>query len=167
MEGQQPGRAGHRGSDRDHAFVGLGLLDDRLGERLRVAGRHRLRWSDQRVEHGSVVQVLLVVVLRRGVPAPLLGEHVDEDRSIERQLDRVEEGVLHLLDVVSVERADVPDAERLEERRWLQELADARLERLHRRAGLMADDGQVLEEVLEPTLPADVDRVQADVGERV
>ena len=41
LERQQPGRPGHRRGDRDDAIVGLGLLDDRLGERLRVARRAR------------------------------------------------------------------------------------------------------------------------------
>ncbi len=74
--------------------------------------------------------------------------------------------VLHLLDVVTVERAGVAHAERLEERRRLQELAHTGLERIHRRAGLVADDRQRLEELLEPPLTAHVDRVEPDVGER-
>jgi hypothetical protein len=118
-------------------------LIERVGERLGVAGRHRLRRADQRVEHGRVVQVLLVVVLGGRVAAALLGEHVDEDRALLGQLDRVAERVLHLLDVVAVERADVAHAERLEERRRLEELAHARLERIHRRLGLVPDDRQV------------------------
>jgi hypothetical protein len=71
------------------------------------------------------VEVLLVVVLGRRVAAALLGEDVDDDRALRRQLDGVAEGVLERLDVVTVDRTDVPDAERLEERRWLEELADA------------------------------------------
>ena len=59
--------------------------------------------------------MLLVVVLGRRVPAPLLGEHVDQDRPVGRQLDRVVERVLHLLDVVPVERSDVAETEILEE----------------------------------------------------
>ena len=166
LERQQPGRARHRGGDRDDARVGLGFLDDRLGERLGVAGGDGLRWPDERVEHRCVVEVLLVVVLGRRIAATLLRQDVHEDRAVLRQLDGVVQRVLHLLDVVSVERADVPHAERLEERRRLQELADAGLERVHRRPGLVADDGQRLEELLEPTLTAHVDRVEPDVGER-
>ena len=75
--------------------------------------------------------------------------------------------MLHLLDVVAVERADVAHAERLEERRRLEELAHACLERIHRRFGLVADDGKVPEELLEAALATHVHRVGADVGESV
>ena len=52
--------------------VGFGLLDDRLGEGLGVAGGHRLRRADGGVEHRRVVEVLLVVVLGGRVAAALL-----------------------------------------------------------------------------------------------
>ena len=112
------------------------------------------------------MEVLLVVVLGRRIPATLLGQHVDEDRTVLGQLDRIVQRVLHLLDVVTVERADVPHTERLEERRGLEELPHAGLEGVHRRARLVADDGQRLEELLESALTAYVDRVEPDVGER-
>ncbi len=167
LERQQAGRPWHRRGDGDEPGVGFGLLDDRLGERLGVPRGHRLGWPDERVEHGRVVEVLLVVVLGRRVAATLLGEDVHQDRPVLRQRDRVVQRVLHLLDVVTVERADVPHAQRLEERRRLQELADAGLERVHRRSRLVADDGQRLEELLEATLAPHVHRVETDVGERV
>ena len=81
---------------------------------------------------GCVVEVLLVVVLGGRVAAALLGEHVDDDRSLDRQLLGVAQRILELGDVVTVDRAGVPHAERLEERGRLEELADAGLERLHR-----------------------------------
>ena len=74
---------------------------------------------------------------------------------------------LELGDVVAVDRADVAHAERLEERRRLQELAHGGLERLDALLGLRADDGQVAQEVLEPALAAHVHRVEPDVGEAV
>ena len=135
LERQQAGRSRHRRGDRDQPGVRLGLLDDRLGERLRVSRRHRLRWSGHRVEHGSVVEVLLVVVLGRRVAATLLGEHVDDDRPLGGQLHRVVQGVLELGDVVPVDRPDVAHAERLEERRRLEDLAHRRLDRLDRLLG--------------------------------
>ena len=147
--------------------VGFGLLDDRLGERLGVAGGHRLGRPDERVEDRCIVEMLLVVVLGRRIAAALLGQHVHEDRAVFRQLDRVVQGVLELFDVVAVERADVAHAQRFEERRRLQELAHAGLERIHRRSGLVTDDGQRLEELLEPTLAAHVHRVESDVGQCV
>ncbi len=142
-------------------------FSERVGERLGVAGGDRLRRPDQRVEDGRVVEVLLVVVLGGGVAPALLGEHVHEDRAFVGQLDRVAERVLHLLDVVAVERTDVAHAECLEERRRLEELAHARLERVHRRFGLVADNRKMSEELLEAALTPHVHRVGADVGECV
>ena len=92
------------------------------------------------------MEVLLVVVLGRRVAAALLGEDVDDDRALGRQLGGVAQRVLELGDVVAVDRADVADAERLEERRRLEELAHRGLERLDAPLGLRADDRQVAQE---------------------
>ena len=75
--------------------------------------------------------------------------------------------MLELGDVVTVDRADVAHAERLEERRRLEDLAHGGLERLDRLLGGRADDGHVAQQLLEPALAADVGRVEADVGEDV
>ncbi len=165
--GIKPGRAGHRGGDGDDARVELGGLDDRLGERLGVAGGHGLGRSVLGVEHRCVVEVLLVVVLGRRVAASLLGEDVDDDRPLGGEHLGAAERLFELGDVVAVDRAGVAHAERLEERRRLEELAHAGLERLDRPLGVRADAGEVLQEVFEPALAAHVDRVEADVGERV
>ena len=90
-----------------------------------------------------------------------------DDRAFGRELDRIAERVLELLDVVAVDRADVAHTERLEERRRLQELAHGRLERLDALLRLRADIGQLAQEVLELALAAHVHRVEADVGEAV
>ena len=138
-----------------------------LGERLRVAGRHGLRRADQRVEHGGVVEVLLVVVLGRRVAAALLGEDVDDDRALGRQLDGVAQRLLERRDVVAVDRSDVAHAERLEERRRLQDLAHRRLDRVDGLLGRRADDGHVAQQLLEAALAAHVRRVEADLGEHL
>ena len=166
LEREQTSRACHRGRDRDEPRFELGLLDDRFGERLRVPGRHGLRRTGDRVEHGRVVEVLLVVVLGRRVTAALLGEHVDDDRTFDGQLDGVAERLLELGDVVAVDGADVAHAERLEERRRLEELPHAGLQRVDGPFGRRADHRQVAEELLEAALAAHVHRVEADVGER-
>jgi hypothetical protein len=167
LEREQPGRARHRGGDRDHALVQLRLLDHRVGEGLRVAVRHSRRRADERVEHGGVVEVLLVVVLGRRVAAALLRHHVHEDRPLRGELDRVAERRLQFGDVVAVDRADVADAERLEERRRLEELAHGGLQRLDALLRLLADVRQVAQEVLQPALAADVHRVEPDVRQGV
>jgi hypothetical protein len=167
LERQQPGWAGHRGRDRDDAGVGVGLFDDRLGERLRVTRRDRRRRTDGRIEDRCVVQVLLVVVLRGQVAPAFLGDDVHEDRSVGRQLERVVEGALQLLDVVAVERTDVAHTEGLEERRRLQEFTDSGLERVDALLGLRAHVGKFAEELLQFALPLHVHRIQTDVGEAV
>jgi hypothetical protein len=113
------------------------------------------------------VEVLLVVVLRGRVAAALLGEHVHHDGAFGRQLDGVAQRVLECLDVVAVDRADVAHAERLEERRRLQELAHRSLERLDALLRLRADVRQIAQELFELALAAHVHRVEADVGEAV
>ena len=113
------------------------------------------------------MEVLLVVVLGRRVAAALLGDDVDDDRPLGRQLDGVAHGVLEGGDVVAVDRADVAHAERLEERRRLQDLAHRGLDRVDRLLGRRADDGHVAQQLLEAALAADVRRVEADVGEHL
>ena len=74
--------------------------------------------------------------------------------------------VLEVGDVVAVDGSDVAHAERLEERRRLEELAHAGFERVDRPFGRRTDDRKVVEELLEAALAAHVHRVEADVGER-
>ena len=97
----------------------LGLLDQRLGERLRcttvAAGASAARSAGSNA--GDVVQALLVVVLGRRVAPALLGEHVHDDRALELGALR---SAARALDVVAVDRPDVAHAERLEERRRLE-----------------------------------------------
>jgi hypothetical protein len=152
LERDQPGRSCHRSRDRNQLGVGLGLLDDGLRERLRVPGGHGLRRADRGIEDGGVVQVLLVVVLRRRVAATLLGEDVHQDRALRGELDSVVQRALELLDVVPVDGTGVTDAQRLEERRGLQELANGGLEGLDALLGLQADVGQITKEVLDAPL---------------
>ena len=112
---------------------------------------------------GRVVEVLLVVVLGRRVATALLGEDVDDDRLVE--LGRVAEGVLHGLDVVAVDRADVAHPERLEEHRRAHVLPHRGLHRLDALLGLAAHERQAPQQLLQPALAAHVDRVEADPGE--
>ena len=63
---------------------------------------------------------------------------------------------------MTVDRTDVAHAERLEERRRLEELAHRRLERLDGPLGRRADDGHVAQPLLELALAAHVRRVETD-----
>ena len=73
-EGQQAGGVGHGRGDGDQLGVLLALLDQRLGERRGVGAGLGLATH--------VVQPLDRVVLRRRVPAALLGQHVHDDRAV-------------------------------------------------------------------------------------
>ena len=113
------------------------------------------------------MEVLLVVVLGRRVAATLLGEDVDEDRAVVGQLDGVVERLLEGGDVVAVDRADVADAEGLEEGRRLEHLAHRRLDGVDGLLGRCPDDGDVAQQLLETALAADVRRVEPDLGEQL
>ena len=114
-----------------------------------------------RIEDRRVVEVLLVVVLGRRVAPALLGEDVHEDGALE--LGGVAQRVLERLDVVAVDGAGVADAERLEERRRLEVLADGGLDGVHPAARLPTDERHLAHEVLHPPLASHVHGVEADL----
>ncbi len=128
-EGEQAGGVGHGGGDGHQLGPGLGLLDHRLAERGGVAAGLEAR--------PGVVEALHLVVLGGRVPATLLREDVHDDRAV--VLGRVAERLLHALDVVAVERARVPHAEVLEERRRLEHLAHGGHEPVDALLELVAD----------------------------
>ncbi len=138
----------------------LGRLDHRLAERLRVSlGRGPPeRRPAERVEHRRVVQVLLVVVLGRRITATLVGQYVHDDRSV--VLGGIAERVLHAGDVVTVDRAGVANAQRLEERDRLEDLAEQRLDALQARVGQLADARNLPQPTLDPLAQAHVRRVE-------
>ena len=103
------------------------------------------------------------VELGRFVAASLLGEDVDDDGAVERL--GIVEGRFDLADVVAVERAEVVDAEGLEERRRFEHLADGGLGGADAPLGELADPGQVLGQFLEALLAAHVGGVRPDPDE--
>ncbi len=159
--------SGHCSGDCDETRVCLALFDDCLGEGLGVSGDDCLRWADRWIKDGGVMEVFFVVVFSGGVATALLGEHVHEDWAFVAQFDRVVERVLHFFDVVPVERSDVANAERFEERRRLEEFTHASLERIHCGACLITHEWQAVQVALDASLASDVHRVEPDVGQRV
>ena len=87
------------------------------------------------------MQALDLVLLRRRVAATLLREHMDDDGAV--PLSGVGEGLLHVLDVVAVDRPGVADPQRLEERVRCHHLAQRAGERVHARIGELAQGGQL------------------------
>ena len=167
LEREKSGGSGHRGRDGDDARVRFGFFEDGVGERLGVAGGNRLGRTDRRVENGCVVEVLLVVILGGRIPLALLRQNVHDDGSLGRQVLGVSESDLQVAHVVAVDRADVADSERFEERRRLQEFAHCGLHRLHALLRLLADHGQVLQPRFDATLTLNVERVHSNPREAV
>ena len=146
FEWEQAGGSGHGRGQRHHVGVSVGRVEQGPGEGVGVGGEDdalrvgrpvgaddlAARVGRQRTAHGSahrradhvvggvrptglhVVETLDVVFLGGGVPPALLGQDVDDDGSVPRR--GVGEGLLHLPDVVAVDRPGVAHPERLEER---------------------------------------------------
>jgi hypothetical protein len=131
LERQQPGGPGHGRRQGDHAGIGRGRGDQRPREGLGVPlGRGpACRRTGEGVEHRSVVEALLLVVLGEGIALPLRSDDVDDDGAVEA--GRLADDVLHLGDVMPVDRPDVADAEGLEELLGVErEVAQGHLETL-------------------------------------
>ena len=150
-ERQQAGGVGHGGGDGHHLGVSLALDEHGLAEGRGVRPG---------LELGHVVHRLDGVVLGRRVAAALLGEHVDDDRAVDR--GGVGERLLEAGDVVAVEGADVAHAEVLEERRRLEDLADGGLGAVDAAFEVAADHRQFAQHLLEAGLLAAVDRVRPE-----
>ena len=95
-----------------------------------------------------VVQALDVVLLRRPVAAPLLGQDVDDDRPV--PLGGVGEGLLHQVDVVTVDRAGVAHTERFEEGVRGHHFAQAAGDRMRAGIGQRTERGETAETVAQP-----------------
>ncbi len=87
------------------------------------------------------MEALDVVLFGGRVAATLLGEHVDDDGAV--PLGGVREGLLHVLDVVAVDRTGVPHAQRLEEGVRRHHVAQCTGHRMHARIGELTQRGQL------------------------
>src|SRR6202042_456807 len=88
-----------------------------------------------------IVQALYLVLFGRTVAPPLLGEHVDHDRTV--PLGGVHERLLHVFDVVTIDWAGVADAESLEEGVRRHHFTQRTRHRVHARIGEPTERGQV------------------------
>ncbi|KAF5028891.1 hypothetical protein DSECCO2_654340 [anaerobic digester metagenome] len=106
---------GHGRGDGHDALIGLGQGRQRLAEHLRVARRAHARLFHEPglgLETAHAVKIG-GVVLGRSVTAPLLGQHVDEDRPVDL-LDFLED-LNQPRRVVAVDGAQVVETEGLEQ----------------------------------------------------
>ncbi len=89
-------------------------------------------------------------------PVPLVGQDVEQHRAVHR-LDLVEIGP-ECLEVVAVDRADVGEAELLEEHAAVDRGLDRVLHLLEPAIGLVADQRDRRQELADPPVPVAVDR---------
>ena len=112
-----PGPARHRGGDRADPRIALRQLGQRVAEDVLIGGRtfcgFRLLAGDD-VEFGDPV-ILVGAVLRRGVALALLRHDMDQHRTLLAVADVLENGD-QMIEIVAVDRADVIEAQFLEQR---------------------------------------------------
>ena len=117
------------------------IVDHLVGEHVGPGPRGRGRLGrGRRGRRGGrdLVQAVLFVLLGQGVAEPLAGDHVHQHRPA--VLGRLAQRVLHHRLVVAVDRADVLDAEVLEQHLRLEEVLEALLGPVQRAEQRVADD---------------------------
>ena len=117
LEQVDAGARWHGGGDADDLVVLLGLLDEALAEHLLVGRRIRLGLG---LDAGCDVELDHAVILVRGflgrlVALALLRAAMDDDRAGLAVAHVFQDGQ-QLIDVVAVDRADIVEAELLEQR---------------------------------------------------
>ena len=112
-KGTKPGTAPHGGGDRDQPRLALGLFDQGLSKDVGVIDSAAQGLGGQHVESTDAVQVVDLVFLGRTVAATFGRDHVDYRRATEAT--DLAERALDVLDVVTVDRPGVFDAEIFEE----------------------------------------------------
>ncbi len=160
-------RVEHGGGDGHHVLAFLADPDDLLPEDRgpgRPAGGGEGR-AGERVHHADGVEVVLLVGEGGFVAAALLGDAVDEDGAVEA-FGAAQRG-LHGPDVVAVDRADVLQAQVLEEALGGEGVLEALLRAVQRLVDGRADHGGALEDVLAPGQDAFVAVGGAQGGEVV
>ena len=108
----------HRGRDADDPVVVLGFLDQRVGEHRRIARRSRRRFLLLAGHYVELAHAMVLVArdFRRRIALALLGDDVDEDGPRLLVVAHVLQHRKQMLDVVSVDRTNVEEAQFLEQR---------------------------------------------------
>jgi hypothetical protein len=165
-EGHEPGGAEHRGGDRDDVRAAGAQPDHLLGEHVGPAGGGRAgRQAGLRVERLRAVHLLGLVVLRRRVAAPLLGDRVHHDGPAE--VPGAAQRGLERRDVVPVDGAEVLESEVGEQLLRRQRVLQPGLDRVQARVQRAADDRCAGQRGLAGVEDALVARLQAQRGEPV
>ena len=117
LEQVEPGARRHRRGDGDDLVVLARFLDQALAEHLGVVRRAALRLGlraggDVELDHAVI---LVGGVLGRGVALALLRDHMDQDRP-DLGVAHVAQHRQQVVEIVPVDRADIIEAELLEQR---------------------------------------------------
>ena len=117
VEDVDAGARRHRRGDADDLVVLLRFLDEALAEHVLIGGRVRFGFrlragGDVELDHGVI---LVGGGLRRAVALALLGHDVDQDRAGLHVADVLQDRQ-QMVEVMAVDRADIIEAELLEQR---------------------------------------------------
>lgn len=147
-------RVRHGGGDRNQLRVDLAELDQRLSKRGRVAAR---------LDRSRVVHELDRVTLGRAVAPPLLGQHMDDNRT--SKLLGVSERPFDCCDIVTVVGPEVAKTEIFEECGRFPHVTDGSLGCTDTSTKDIPDQGGALGKLLELALPPHVCRIRSDTHE--
>ena len=160
----EPDRVHHRRGDRDDVLAALADLDDLVGEDVGPDPALGVLLAGLDVERAGRVELVGLVPLGGVVPEALAGERVHDHRAVEPL--GLREHLLHRRAVVAVDRADVLEAEVLEEALRRERVLEALLHRVQGVVRRRADAGDGVEPALDQVEDVLVARVGAQRGER-
>ncbi len=120
LRGEQvePGPRRHGGGDGQNLFVLARLLDEAFAEHLGVGGRLRLRLDLRAGRHVELDDAVIFVRRRLGggIALALLGDDVQQDRTLAIGVAHVPQHREEVVQVVPVDRTRIIEAELLEQR---------------------------------------------------
>ena len=161
----------HGRGDRDHVRAALADLHQLVAEDLGPGGRDRAGHRAGPGGAGHLMQAVVLVLHGRAVAEALLRDHVHQDRAavVLRAAQRLLDHDL----VVAVDRAQVLQAEVLEQHLRLQDVLQALLDAVQRPVDRRPDDGRpgqgrldVVEDVLVPLADADRGQIVGQAADR-
>ena len=144
LEFQQTGRSGHCRRDGDNIGPLPGYLEQLPGKCCRPSGSCLgQRYTGVRIYLPDAVEAICVVGLRWRVPTTLLGDGMNDDRTVE--LLGLAQGPLDLGDIVTIDRADVLQAQVLEHALRRDDVLDPLLHAVQSLVGRPAQNRSLLE----------------------
>ena len=164
LEVVQPDRMHHRRGDRDHVGPPVAEVHHLVGEHVGPDPLTRVLDAAVDVERAGAVELVGLVQLGRVVAEALARDRVHDHRPVEAL--RLGQHLLHRRTVVAVDRADVLQAEVLEQALWREGVLEALLHGVQRVVRRGTDAGDRVEAPLHLVEQLLVARVGPQAGER-